>query len=201
MKSLFSSAARTALGGAACITLASHATAAHAHLMPAGHGTMNVVGGKAYMVLSIPVSAFSSVDACHDGTLTPRELHANRSALQQQVRSDLALHSQRPAPFEQVLFDLPAGHGHGHDAGSDLVVMVVATVGTAPNGLALESRLWGADGAPIKVRATVMQNGREVRREVARLSPTNAEIRFFAPSGEHHPRARSGHTLGVLSKR
>ena len=65
-------------GWLGCAALSLLGTAAQAHLMPAGHGTINVVGDKAYMVLSVPVEAFSSVEACRDGLLTAVELEASR---------------------------------------------------------------------------------------------------------------------------
>ena len=37
--------------------------------------------------------------------------------------------------------------------------MVVAKVGATSSGLALESRLWGSDGDPIKIHATVLETG------------------------------------------
>jgi len=169
-------------GWLSCAALSLLGTTAQAHLMPAGHGTINVVGDKAYMVLSVPVEAFSSVEACHDGLLTPVELTANHAALQQQVQTDLQISfdSGPAVEFKQVIFDLPAGHGHAGDAGEDLVVMVVAPIGDAPDGLSLTSTLWGAKGDPIKVRATVSEKGREVRREVLRMSPEQPSAMFFA---------------------
>lgn len=172
----------TVAGWLSCAALCLLGTAAQAHLMPAGHGTINVVGDKAYMVLSVPVEAFSSVAACRDGLLTPGELAANHAALQQQVRTDLQLKSNSAdaLEFKQVMFDLPAGHGHAGDAGEDLVVMVVAQLGGAPSGLSLASSMWGAKGDPLKVRATVSEKGRDVRREVLRMSPARPRAVFFA---------------------
>jgi hypothetical protein len=155
---------------------------AAAHLMPPGHGTLNVVDGKAYMVLSVPVSAFSDVEACRDGILTPAELSAHHDALVAQVRADV--HLAHAGAFEQVLFDLPSGYGHEHDAGEDLVVMVVAPVPDLSAGLSLQTDLWTESSDRLKVRATVSEGGRDVRTEVAVLTTDRRSSAFFdsAPS-------------------
>ena len=47
MQALTPSVAHAAAGWCICAALAAWTTPAHAHLMPAGHGTVNVVGDKA----------------------------------------------------------------------------------------------------------------------------------------------------------
>ncbi len=60
----------TTLAVLAFATLILGSSFANAHVMPAGRGTLNVVGSKAYIVVSIPVAAFQTVTACTDGVLT-----------------------------------------------------------------------------------------------------------------------------------
>ena len=49
-------------------------TTAHAHLMVEQHGTINFTNGGAFLVLSVPVSAFDGVEDDGDGALSAKEL-------------------------------------------------------------------------------------------------------------------------------
>lgn len=44
--------------------------AAHAYLMVAQRGTLNLVGDGGFMVLSLPISAFTGIDDNADGQLS-----------------------------------------------------------------------------------------------------------------------------------
>jgi hypothetical protein len=61
------------------------ASAAQAHLMVAQRGTLNFVGTGAFLVLSLPVSAFDGVDDDGDGRLSASELQAHRAAIEAAV--------------------------------------------------------------------------------------------------------------------
>ena len=161
-------------------TLSLASSPAHAHLMPRGQGTLNVQDGKAYMVLSIPVDAFSRVPACHDGILTEAELRDHGTTIRQQVREELQLTDTGTVPFSQILLDLPSGYGHAHDAGEDLVVMVVAPLPSPDAPLSLSSGLWTAEQPRLKVRATRSRDGRELRASVATLTTDDPTADFFA---------------------
>ena len=49
--------------------------AALAHLMVAQHGSLNIVGDGAFMVLSLPASAFEDIDENGDGDISMIELN------------------------------------------------------------------------------------------------------------------------------
>jgi hypothetical protein len=53
--------------------------------MVAQHGTLNLVGSGAYLVLSLPVSAFEGVDDDGDGRLSLAELKAHRADIEAAV--------------------------------------------------------------------------------------------------------------------
>jgi len=67
------------------------AAGAQAHWVAAQRGTLNLVQGGAYLVLSLPVSAFSGIDDDHDGLLSPGELRAHVSEIETQVQHGVAL--------------------------------------------------------------------------------------------------------------
>jgi hypothetical protein len=102
--------------------------AAEAHLMVAQNGTLNFSGGGAYLVLSVPVSAFERVDDDGDGLLSPRELQAHRPRIEQAVLAAVQLRrSGRALELQGLLLNLsPSDHAGGatHDAPArQLVVM------------------------------------------------------------------------------
>ncbi len=76
---------RALLAGLAPFGLLALAGTAHAHLMVAQHGTLNFVGSGAFLVLSLPVSAFDGVDDDGDGRLSFAELKAHRAAIEATV--------------------------------------------------------------------------------------------------------------------
>jgi hydrogenase/urease accessory protein HupE len=61
--------------------------AARAHLMPEKSGTVHIVDKSAFVVVSIPVSAFHGLQTEPDGTLTPEELQACSAIMQQQFET------------------------------------------------------------------------------------------------------------------
>lgn len=72
--------------GAACL-----APTAGAHMMEAGHGSVRLVGESAYLVLAVPVAAFTGADDNRDGLLDRDEVNKHRTALSAQVSALLAL--------------------------------------------------------------------------------------------------------------
>jgi len=167
-----------------CVGLLAVATPAQAHLMPAGHGTLNRVGDKVYVVMSVPVAAFTEVEACQDGVLTPTELAAHGDALRAQVRSDVALGNT--AGFDRILFDLETGPDH---TGEDLILMAVATLSSPDGTVSLRTGLWVDDSPRLKVRGTISEGRRTLRSQVVSLTPEQPVGRFF---GEPVARTSAG---------
>lgn len=64
---------------------------AHAHLMEAQRGTLTIVRDGAYMVLSIPVSAFKNMDDDGDGFLSLSERNTHLQEIEAQIRSGVQL--------------------------------------------------------------------------------------------------------------
>jgi len=66
-------------------------TSAQAHLMVAQHGTLNVVGDGAFMVLALPISAFLDVDGDRDGNVTMVEFNQHREQIMAAVKENVKL--------------------------------------------------------------------------------------------------------------
>jgi HupE / UreJ protein len=64
---------------------------AHAHLIVSQRGTLNIVGNGAYMVLSLPVSAFAGIDDSGDGRLSLDELRTHAGSIEAQVHGGVQL--------------------------------------------------------------------------------------------------------------
>jgi hypothetical protein len=92
--------------------------------MVAQRGTLNFVDGGAFMVLSLPVSAFQGIDDDGDGRLSMAEGHAHWRDIETQVRAGVRLVSEQgAAPLEGVMFNLSPPDSAPTAPASQLVVM------------------------------------------------------------------------------
>jgi HupE / UreJ protein len=66
-------------------------SAAQAHLIVSQRGTLNLVGDSAYMVLSLPVSAFSGIDDDGDQRLSISELRTHSASIEAQIQRGVQL--------------------------------------------------------------------------------------------------------------
>jgi hypothetical protein len=64
---------------------------AHAHLMVAQHGTLNIVDDGVFMVLSLPISAFDGVDDDNDGKVSMIEFNNHRAAIIESIEQNVTL--------------------------------------------------------------------------------------------------------------
>lgn len=97
---------------------------AQAHLMSAQKGTLNVVGDAAFLVLSVPVSAFKGVDDDGDGALSVAELRAHTETIRSQVRAGVHLHDAAGAlPLELLMLDVAPPENAPQAAARHLAVM------------------------------------------------------------------------------
>lgn len=159
---------------------------AHAHLMSPGHGTLNVVEGKAYIIVSLSVSAFSkseAKEAVSDGVLTAKELTLHQAELKAAVREGLSVRvGPEPVTFSSILLNIPKGPHHTPGRSGELTAMIVAPLGQ-PDGsvvpIQVRSSLWGGKDKRLKMKATITQGRQTVRSEVYELTPTQPQHRFF----------------------
>ncbi len=192
------------LAVAALAVVLLQAAPAAAHLMPSGHGTVNVIDDKAYLVVSIPVAAFASGSALSplsesaaaavaDGALSAAEMAAHEAELREAVREGLRLKTDgERAEFSTILLNLPTGYDHDPENSSELMAMVVAHLAAPATSLTLKSQLWGSDTDSLTVETAITEDGRVVRSEVGVLTPNEPRYRFFASAG---------HVFGVSVQR
>jgi hypothetical protein len=108
----------------ALLSLLLAAGATQAHLIDAQTGTLNIVGGGAYLVLSLPVSALKGADDDGDGRLSPAELSAHVREVRAQVQAGVTLLDGRTAlPLQGLMLSLSTEHGAEGSPAAQLVVM------------------------------------------------------------------------------
>ncbi len=82
---------RAATSWALALAVTLGASPARAHLMVAQHGTLNLVGDGAFMVLSLPATAFPGADDDHDGRIATAEFERHYRDVAAAVSGGVAL--------------------------------------------------------------------------------------------------------------
>jgi hypothetical protein len=146
---------------------------AEAHLMVAQRGTLNLVGGGAYMVMSLPVSAFKGVDEDGDGRLSLAEGQAHIKDIEAQVRSGVRLIDRADAlPLEGVMVTLSPPDNAPTSPAAHVVVVGRYALGASSDGLRMRMSLFGKAAAEQTQEVTVTR-GTERQRMV--LAPGREE--------------------------
>ncbi len=128
---------------AICLLIA--VTTVSAHLMVEQHGTVNFANGGAFLVLSVPVSAFDGVDDDGDGALSAKELSRHTAEVEQQLHDGVQLldESGEPLPLQGLLMSLtPPDHAPTAPA-SQLIALGRFPVDDAMSSLGLRVALQG----------------------------------------------------------
>lgn len=98
--------------------------AAHAHLMVAQHGTLNLVGSGGFMAASVPVEALQGVDDDGDGRLSIAEMRAHASSIEVQIQRGLQLFGDAgPLPLESLMLNLSPDDSASTAPAAHLVVL------------------------------------------------------------------------------
>lgn len=148
-------------------------SSAFAHLMVAQHGTVNIVEDGAFIVLSVPMSAFPLVDADGDGAVTMIEFNNHRTEITESIRHNIVLSDDHATlALEGIMLSPEADHD---DTGvlatvGQLTVMGRFTLVNPSAALSLFVGLYGAhDGEQtLQITGTRRSAGPE---HVLRLSP------------------------------
>jgi hypothetical protein len=117
---------------------------AHAHLVVSQHGTLNIVGDGAYLVLSLPVSALAEIDDNRDGLLSTDELRSHSARIEAQIKQGITLNSaQRQSRLEGVMLNIEASDHDPMAPSTHLVVLGRFAIDPQAPGLTLSLRLFG----------------------------------------------------------
>lgn len=145
----------------------------NAHLMPAQRGTLNFSDGAVFMVLSLPVSAFSGIglDEDGDGTFSPAEVNAHRGSILAAVRQNVVLiDSHGRAELVGVMLSFGHSHGQFEDSISQLTVLGRFNMNEFAQPLRFEVGLYGLQAQEQVLEITAARK-RDNRRTTFELTP------------------------------
>lgn len=163
---------------------------AQAHVMAAQQGTLNIVGDAAFMVLSVPVSAFTAVDDDGDGALSKGELAAHTGTVRQQLKEAVQLfQGAQNLPLQLLLIDV-VDHDSGHEEHShQLLVMGRFALAAEPeqaqsifnqaHALRLHFNLFGRDSDEQAQNISITH---QADAQSAHFTPERTSLTLF-PSG------------------
>jgi hypothetical protein len=153
-----------------------------AHLMENQQGTLNLVGQRGYLVLSLPVSALKGVDDNRDRRLDAAELQRHAAVIERYLRARVRVSdANRPAPLDGVLLNLSPDDHHREGPATHLVLLAVAMFETEPRHPQIELQIFGRAPAERSYRfsATRREPGGRPREEVVRFTPKTPRHTFF----------------------
>lgn len=174
---------RRAIASAFVATFASLAgmKSADAHLMPAHQGTINVVDGGAFAVVSIPVSSLHGFDDDGDGVMSLPELTRHDAELRAEIDRRFAIFDdQTPAQTERVDLVLSPQHDATPDRASEVVALKHATFAAPPTDLRVTCDLFGLAPDERQLTITATRNKQPIAdAQPAIFTPTAADHRLF----------------------
>jgi len=165
-------------------------TPASGHLLPKGKATVKLKGEKAYLAITVPVSALGGVDDNGDSALSNEEISSHHDAITLQFKERFQLSSDDQQgsygfvwvtnPADSVAADQP------HLPTDYVIIMAGVAFSSAPNQITVETDLFakGKQDDTLSIRAS--RKGSE-QVQVATLSASSRQHTFFV-DGEN-----SGH--------
>jgi hypothetical protein len=121
-------------------------TQSHAHMMIAQHGTINVLENGAYMVLSLPISAFDNVDDDKDGKLSMDEFNRHGGTINESILKNITLMDKTtPRSLLDIRLSPVTPHDSPKAGASQLVVMGKFELDDMKNTLQFQVNLYAKD--------------------------------------------------------
>ena len=144
---------------------------ASAHLIVSQHGTLNIVGDSAFMVLSLPVSAFKGIDDDGDGLLSVSELRAHSASIELQIKQGVQLQNSRGIRTlgGLMLNTVPPEHDYSAPA-KQIVVLGRYDLDSGSSDIKFTLRMFGAEIDERTEKITVTKG---TRTQIINLTPEN----------------------------
>ncbi len=159
---------------------------AHAHLMVAQHGTLNIVDDGAFMVLSLPISAFEGVDDDSDGKVSMLEFNHHRAAIVEFVRQNVTLNDKQGSrPLQGIMLSPVVPHDAPKASISQLTVMGRFTLVDPDSALRFHTGLYGKRAAEQALEITATRRSVN-QKHVFELTPKASEVVLF-PDNVYSP--------------
>jgi hypothetical protein len=164
----------------AILSLSLGLNSVQAHLIKAQYGTLNVVEDDIYMVLSLPVSAFSKADINQDGTMTMIKFNQQRTAIIESIKTGIKLSAPEEDFFlDGIMLSPEAPHDSSGRFISQLVVLGKFSVVQLSQPLTFTNNFYGQGMGEqlITITATRQSDKKAFVFELMPLAPAK-ELRF-----------------------
>lgn len=169
----------TAFATSAVLITTLFSSALYAHVMVAQKGTLNVAEDGVYMVISLPVSAFTAIDDDNDGKLSAAEFTSHRLEMIKTVHSKITLKDENGLLTLQGIMLSPVTSHHSPQApASQLVVMGRFALTQANSALEYQVNLFGKGEHEDTLAITATRKG-ESSKHVFELSDKNSKVSLF----------------------
>ena len=158
---------------------ASALSIAHAHSTVSQHGTLNIVGDSAFMVLSLPVSAFKGIDDNGDGLLSVSELRVHSASIELQIKQGVQLENSRGISTLGGLMLNTAPPEHDYTApAKQMVVLGRYDLDSGSTGIKFTMRMFGVEVDERTEQITVTKGA---RTQILNLTPENPTVDVLPP--------------------
>ena len=143
----------------------------HAHVIVSQHGTLNIVGDNAFMVLSLPVSAFKDIDDNGDGLLSASELRVHSASIELQIKEGVQLENSLGISTlgGLMLNTVPPEHDYTAPA-KQIVVLGRYDLDSGSSGIKFTMRMFGVE---IDERTEQITVTKGTRTQIINLTPEN----------------------------
>jgi hypothetical protein len=142
-----------------------------AHLMVAQHGTLNIVDDDAFMVLSLPISAFEGVDDDSDGKVSMVEFNNHRTAIVESVGQNVTLSDKEGnLSLQGIMLSPVMPHDAPGEPVSQLIVMGRFSLAGAAGALRFQNGLFGEQATEQLLKITVTRKS-DSQEHVFELTP------------------------------
>lgn len=146
-------------------------------------GTLNIVGPRGYLVLSLPVSALRGVDDDGDGLLSDAELQRHAAAIERDLRGRVRVaDGGTAAPLDGVLLNLSPDGEHREVAATHLVLLAVAMFPRPPVRPQVTLQVYGRrpEERAFRFTATRRDAAGRLQTQVLRFTPEAPQHGLFA---------------------
>ncbi len=151
-----------------------------AHLMVAQHGTLNIVDDGAFMVLSLPISAFEGVDDDSDGKVSMVEFNNHRAEIVESVGQNVTLNDKEGSlSLQGIMLSPVVPHDAPEEPLSQLIVMGRFSLAGTKGELRFQSGLFGKQASERLLKITVTRKS-DNQKHVFELTPATPAGMLFA---------------------
>jgi len=147
----------------------------YAHMMVAQHGSLNVVDGGVFMVISLPVSAFPGIDDDKDGKLSPQEFAIHRANISEVIHREVVLKDNSGKLTLKGMMLSPVTAHHAPKAPtSQLIVMGRYTLIDSSSELEYQVGIFGSNTTEktMEITATRKEDGSKQTIELSAKTPS-----------------------------